>query len=159
MKKIISLLILACIILVNVSMQSCQSAKNSSATPLLKFNFEKGGGFDYEMIINMDQELMGEKMEMDMTTYYSLLVVDDDGIIKTVKSTFDRFKMRMAVKGFNIEIDTEKPLPDFGLNENETKPMLLLNNMLGAIKGKEFFMRVDAEGKVLEVNGFENMAK
>ena len=53
---------------------------------MLKFNFEKGKGYDYEMIINMDQEIMGQTMKMDMTTYYSMDVSEDDGSIKTITS-------------------------------------------------------------------------
>ncbi|MBP8244596.1 MAG: hypothetical protein KAX45_08660, partial [Chitinophagaceae bacterium] len=53
-------------------LDACQSAKNSTASKMLKFDLEKGKGYDYEMIINMDQELMGQPLQMDMTTYYSM---------------------------------------------------------------------------------------
>lgn len=142
-----------------VTTESCQSSKNSTAAKMLKFNFEKGKGYDYEMTMNMDQEIMGQKMEMDMSTYYSMDVIEDDGDVKTITSTYDRFKMNMGVAGMNIEVDSDKPLPSFGTDEDGNDPMKMLNGLLGAIKGRQFTMKINAEGKVLEVLGFEEMAK
>jgi hypothetical protein len=126
---------------------------------MLKFNFEKGKGYDYEMTSNMDQEIMGQPMQMDMSFYYSMDVTDDDGTVKTITTVIDRFKMKMGVAGMNIDIDTAKPLPSLGETEDGKDPMKMLNNLFGAIKGQKFSMKVDAEGKVQEVTGFENMAK
>ena len=36
--------------------------------------------------------------------------------------------------------------------------MRMLNSLMGAIKGRKFSMKVNAEGKVLEVTGFKEMA-
>ncbi|MEO5946702.1 MAG: DUF6263 family protein [Chitinophagaceae bacterium] len=154
MKRIFYLLLLSGLFMAVVTTESCQSAKTSTASKMLKFNFEKGKGYDYEMIMNMDQEIMGQKMKMDMTTYYSMDVVEDDGAIKTVTSTYDRFKMDMNIAGMNMEVDSDKPVSGDG-----TDPMKMLNKILGAIKGRQFTMKIDAEGKVLEVTGFEDMAK
>ena len=41
----------------------------------------------------------------------------------------------------------------------EKNPMKMMNQLFGAIKGQKFTMKVNAEGKVQEVTGFENMAK
>lgn len=137
------------------TIQSCQSTKSATSTKLLKFNFEKGKGYDYEMIINMDQDVMGQTMQMDMSNYYSMDVVEDDGTTKTISTTFDRFKMTMGVAGMNIEVDTDKPINSIGGQEN---PIAKVNAILGAVKGKKFSMKVDAEGKVLDVTGLQNMA-
>lgn len=142
-----------------VTTESCQSAKTSTATKMLKFNFEKGKGYDYEMTMNMEQEIMGQKMKMDMLTYYSMDVMEDDGAIKTVTSTYDRFKMDMNVAGMNIEVDSDKPLSSLGTDDEGNDPMKMLNGLLGAIKGRKVTMKINAEGKVLEVIGFEDMAK
>lgn len=154
MKRILYLLLLSGLLMGVVTTESCQSAKTSTATKMLKFNFEKGKGYDYEMIMNMDQEIMSQKMKMDMTTYYSMDVVEDDGAIKTVVSTYDRFKMDMNVAGIEMVIDSDKPVSGDG-----TDPMKMMNKILGAIKGRQFTMKINAEGKVLEVIGFENMAQ
>ena len=137
------------------TIQSCQSTKSATSSKLLKFNFEKGKGYDYEMIINMDQDVMGQAMQMDMSNYYSMDVIEDDGATKTISTTFDRFKMTMGVAGMNIEVDTDKPLNSMGGQEN---PIAKVNAILGAVKGKKFSMKVDAEGKVLDVTGLQNMA-
>ncbi len=141
-----------------IAFQSCQSTKTSTSSKMLKFNFEKGKGYDYEMNTSMDQEIQGQKMKMDMSAYYSMIVTDDDGTLKTITSTIDRFKMKMDMGGFNINVDTDQPLPSLGKTEDGKDPMKILNSVFGAIKGQQFQMKVNAEGKVLEVTGFEDMA-
>ncbi len=159
MKKIIVLMVVMLSVASVVTIQSCQSAKSSTASKMLKFNFENGKGYDYEMITNMDQEIMGQSMQMDMTAYYSMDVKEDDGMVKTIVSVIDRFKMKVGVGGMNIDIDTDKPLPNLRETEDGKDPMKMMNSLLGAIKGQKFTMKVDAEGKIMDVTGFENMAK
>jgi Family of unknown function (DUF6263) len=159
MKKINLLLIILVAFISTIVIQSCQTTgKASSTSKMLKFNFEKGKGYDYEMITNMDQEIMGQKIQMDMAFYYSMDVTDDDGTTKTITTSIDRFKMKMAMGGMNIDIDTDEPMPSLGKTDNGKDPMKMLNSLFGAIKGQRFSMKVDAEGKVLDVSGFENMA-
>ncbi|MDZ4810612.1 MAG: DUF6263 family protein [Bacteroidota bacterium] len=158
MKKITALLLIIVSIATVVVVQSCKTAQNTTAAKMLKFNFEKGKGYDYEMISNFDQKVMGQNMQMDMSAYYSMDVSEDDGSMKTITSTIDRFKMKMGVMGFNIDVDTDKPMPSLGTTEDGKDPMKMINTIFGAIKGQKFIMKVDAEGKVQEVKGFENMA-
>jgi hypothetical protein len=155
MKKIT--VILLAIIAVG-AIQSCQSTKSATSSKMLKFNFEKGKGYDYEMIINMDQDIMGQAMQMDMTNYYSMDVVADDGTTKTITTTYDRFKLNMKVGPMDIDVDSDKPLQemDGGGKEN---PMKMLNSLFGAIKGRKFSMKVNAEGKVEEITGIKEMAQ
>ncbi len=157
MKKLLYLILVCGIFFGTITVESCQSTKSSTASRMLKFNFEKGKGYDYEMIMNMDQNVMGQKTQMDMTTYYSMDVVEDDGSIKTVNATYDRFKMKMDFSGFNIEVDSDKPLPNFG--EELNKPLKMLNGLLGAVKGRKFVMKINDEGEILDISGFENMAQ
>ncbi len=162
MKKITALLLIIVSITTVVGLQSCKTAQNTTAAKMLKFNFEKGKGYDYEMITNMDQEIMGQSMQVDMAAYYSMDVAEDDGNMKTLTSIIDRFKMKMNVMGMNIDVDTENPskVPTLGgLEDGEKNPLEIVNRLFGAIKGQKFTMKVDAEGKVKEVTGFENMAK
>jgi len=159
MKKITALLLIIASIKTVVGIQSCKNGQNTTAAKMLKFNFEKGKGYDYEMISNIDQEVMGQNMQMDMAAYYSMDVSEDDGNMKTITSTIDRFKMKMGVMGFNIDVDTDKPLPSLGTTEDGKDPMKMIGSVFAAIKGQKFTMKVDAEGKVQEVTGFENMGK
>lgn len=137
---------------------SCQTTKSSTASKMLKFDFEKGGGYDYEMILNMDQEVMGQKIKMDLTSYYSMDVTGDDGQNKTISTTYDRFKMSMDIGGMNIEVDSDEPFPNLGKGD-EKEGMQMLNRFMGAIKGRKFSMKVNPEGKILEISGFNGMAE
>ena len=67
-----------CVVAIIAGIQSCQSTKSSTAAKLLKFNFEKGKGYDYDMTVSMDQEILGQQITVDMTTYYSRDVKEDD---------------------------------------------------------------------------------
>lgn len=155
MKKIIVILVA---IITIAGIQSCQSTKSATGSKMLKFNFEKGKGYDYEMIINVDQDMKGQTMQMDMTNYYSMDVVADDGDTKTITTTYDRFKMNMKVGPMNIDVDSDKPLPEMSGNGKED-PMKMLNSIFGAIKGRKFSMKVNAEGRVEEVSGFKDIAQ
>jgi len=156
MKRIIPLAAAALLLFTVCMLEACQSAKNSTASKMLKFDLEKGKGYDYEMIINMDQELMGQPVQMDMTTYYSMDITADDGNVKTISSTLDRFKMKTSVMGFNIEVDTDDPL---GSDTTELKknPVELMKKMFTALKGTRFSMKVDREGKITDIIGLENL--
>ncbi len=156
MKKIVVILVA---IITIAGIQSCQSTKSAAGSKMLKFNFEKGKGYDYEMIINMDQDMMGQTMQMGMTNYYSMDVVADDGTTKTITTTYDRFKMNMKVGPMNIDVDSDKPLSETGDDNGKQDPMKMINSIFGAIKGKKFSMKVNAEGKVEEVTGFKEMAQ
>lgn len=158
MKKI-TLFVTAVIALAVVSsFEACQPAKSSTASKMLKFNLENGKGYDYEMMVSMDQEIMGQPIKLDMTTYYSMDVSGEDAGSRTINASFERFKMKTAVSGINLDIDTDKPIIG-DTADLEKNPMEAMNKVFGAIKGQQFIMKVNAEGKITEVKGFENMAK
>lgn len=135
---------------------SCQSTKSATTSRMLRFGFEKGKGYDYEMIMSMDQEMGGQKVPIDVTTYYSMDVTGDDGTTKELTTTIDRFKMKADMMGMNLEIDTDQPIMDAG--DNGKSPLERMNKLLGAIKGRKFKMKINAEGKVVDVSGFSEMA-
>lgn len=141
-----------------ILLESCQSAKNSTASKMLKFNLEKGRGYDYEMIMNFDQELMGQAFKMDMTTYYSMDVDGDEGGIKTIRSVIERFKMNTSLMGMNVDVDTDHPVKDDSASLRKD-PMAVISRVFGAIKGQVFTMKVNQQGKILEVTGFEKMGE
>lgn len=158
MKKINYLILALGVLIVAAGFEACQSAKSSTATKMLKFNLEKGKGYDYEMTVNLDQEIIGQPMKMDMTTYYSMDVNGDDGGVKTLVSTFDRFKMKTAIAGMNIDVDTDNEVKGDSADIDKN-PMAVFNKVFGSIKGQKFTMKVNPEGKITEVTGFENMAE
>lgn len=140
-----------------VGLEACQTAKTSTATKMLKFNLEKGKGYDYELTTNMDQEIMGQPMKMDMVMYYSMDVSGEDEGAKTIIASFERFKMKTEVAGFNLDVDTDKPLPAESGDSNDD-PFKAINKVFSAVKGQKFTMKVNAEGKITDVQGFETMA-
>jgi hypothetical protein len=97
------------LLIISATWQSCQTTKSSTATKMLKFNLEKNKGYDYELTLNMDQEIMGQQIQMDMGVYYSMDVISDDGYTKTITSSIERFKMKTGAAGMNYEVDTDKP--------------------------------------------------
>ncbi len=140
--------------------EGCQSTKSSTSAKMLKFNLENGKGYDYEMTMNMDQEVQGQKIKLDMATYYSMNVNSAEGDMREITAAIDRFKISTSAAGFNMDIDTDKPMPPIGDSSGmEKNPLQMVNKMFGAIKGQKFTMKVNAEGKVMEVKGFETMAQ
>lgn len=155
MKKVI-FIFLATISMATI--QSCQTAKTATGSKMLKFNFEKGKGYDYEMIINMDQDRGGQISQTDMSAYYSLYVTDDDGTTKTITNTFERVVMNVGMAGMNLVVDSDKPIPETSDKNEKEDPIKMLNKIFGAIKGKKFNMKVNTEGKVMEVRGLSDIA-
>lgn len=138
------------------SLLSCQSAKTATSSRTLKFGLENGKAYDYETVMNMDQELMGQKLQADMSTYYSLKVISDSGDIRSIEASIDRFAMKTGVGGMNIEIDTDKPLNGSG-TEKVDSAILMVNKLFAAIRHQKFIMKVNSEGSIVEVTGFEKM--
>ena len=157
MKRIVVVAAIAFALVAVSVLPACQSAKNSTTSKMLSFNFEKGKGYDYEMIVSMDQEQGEQSMKMDMSNYYSMDVTAEEGDVKTITTTYERFKMNMQVGIVSIEVDSDKPLPSLGSlgKEGDLKKV---NSVMGAIRGRKFQMKVNKEGRILELSGFENMA-
>ena len=156
MKKIILSLLFLAVLSGTYSIQSCKSSQ-ASASRLLKFNLEKGKGYDYEMVWDLDQEIMKQDMAISITGGYSVEVADDDGNIKTISAEYNDFKMNMKIMGKEIDVDTQKPVTDTNTEDIKQDPGVLMNKIFRSIIGKKFTMRVDKEGKVLEIIGFDNL--
>lgn len=156
MKRIYFSFATALFLLTVFMLDACQSAKNATTSKMLKFDLEKGKAYDYEMIINMDQELMGQPVQMDMTTYYSMDITEDDGNAKTISSKLERFKMKTAMMGFNIDVDTDEPVNRDTLDVNKN-PLEIMKKIFAALKGTKFNMKVNREGKITEVIGLDNL--
>lgn len=154
MKKLISLVIAIPVLVTIISIQSC---KSPTAGKVLKFNLEKGKTYDYEMIWDMDQQMMGQDSKINISGGYTIAVTDDKDNVKTLKAVYKDFKMYMKMMGMEINIDTDKPGEPLSEADIKANPLGMMSRMFAGIKGKEFTMKVDGEGKVLEVSGFEQI--
>ena len=152
MKKIVILVAVIVAALTTAVVQSCRS--NQSVSRVLKFNLEKGKGYDYEIIMNMDQQMMGQDTKMMLTGNYTMLVTEDDGTVKTLTGKYKSFKMNMKMMGIEIDIDTDKPSPPMTEDEMKMDPAKMMTRIFAGITGKSFTIKVDAEGNIVEVKGF-----
>jgi hypothetical protein len=157
MKKIGSLFFTAVVAIILLNIESCQSSK-TSAGKLLQFNLEKGKLYDYEMVMDLNQGMLGQSNKISMMTGYTVYVTDDDGKIITLTLMYNDFKMNMKMMGMEIDVDTDKPVPAMTEEDIKNNPMNLVNKVFSNIKGKKFTMKVNREGKVLEVSGFDEIA-
>lgn len=135
---------------------ACQSSRNTTNSRLLQFNFQPGKAYDYDMITEFDQEIMGQKQQVSVSAQYGMQVSDRSDSSVAISTRFNAFKMDLEVMGMSLEVDTEKPLP--ADTSAELTPLSLINKMFHAIKGQQFEMVVTKEGKVVEVSGLEKIA-
>lgn len=141
-----------------VIIQSCQSTKTATSSKMLRFNFEKGKGYDYETIMNLDFVSGNDTRQTDMTVYYSLLVTEDYDSVKTIQAKYERFKMSLDIAGLNIMIDSDNPVSTGGNKTEASEIMSMMNQFFGAIKQQKFTLKVNAEGSITEITGFDEMA-
>lgn len=155
-------LLLSVIIITGIgltSLLSCQSASKASGTKLLKFNPKQGDGYDYTMVWDLEQKIMENDVKISMDALYSMDVTGDDGTVKTLTTKYKSFKLSMKMTGFEMDIDTDKPLPPLTPEEVQADPSLIVKRAFTGIAGKSFTMKIDAEGKILEVTGFDEILK
>ena len=126
---------------------------------MLKFNLEKGKSYDYEMVMDMDQEVMNQKNKIGMTAAYMIDVADDNGTVKTLDIAYKDFKMNMNVMGQEINIDASKKPDSANTTGSDSNPMEMMTNAFSGIIGKKFTMKVTEAGKIEEVTGFEEMIR
>ncbi|MBI3137966.1 MAG: hypothetical protein HYZ15_05225 [Sphingobacteriales bacterium] len=135
---------------------SCQSSRSATSSRMLRFNYENGKGYDYEMEMLFEQKILETPVKIGMNTYYSIDVQADDGNVKTLAARYERFKMDMDMVGMKLNVDTEDPVDTAGFAGDK---LAMLGRVFRAVKGKSFEMKVDGEGKVLEVKGFKEMTE
>ena len=153
MRKIINLLLPATLLF---SVFACNS---NSESRLLKFNLEKGKSYSYEVVMDLDQEVMNQKNRIGFVAGYTINVVDDNGTLKTLDVVYKDFKMNMNVMGQQINIDAAKKPDTLSLESLKENPMQVLTNAFSGIIGKKFTMKVTAAGKIEEITGFEEMIR
>jgi hypothetical protein len=152
MKKII---LLPAIIIVLIAVTGVQSCKNSdaSAGSVLKFNLEKNKQYDYEIIWDMDQKVMDKDSKINLQANYSFEVTEEKDKIKTLRAVYNNFRLYMKIMDMEMDIDTDKPVD----NMEGDDQMAIMKKLFTGIKGKAFTMKVDEEGNVLSVSGFDEI--
>jgi hypothetical protein len=130
------------------------SCKNSSTGSPLKFNLEKGKQYGYEIAWNMDQKIMDRDDKINLRGNFSFEVIADDGKIKTLKGVYRSFRLYMKIMELEMDIDTDKPVAAAGENENIEG---MMHRLFSKIKGNAFKMKVDEEGNILSISGFDEI--
>jgi len=132
---------------------SCNSSSASDAVEL-KFKLPKGKKYEYamNMEMQMNQEIMGKKMDMknDMGFTYLFEVTNDSSEWKTVSSTISKINMDMSANGRTMHFDTDMPATDSG-------PTATMGKVFGAMKGSQFSFTVNDKGDIGEVKGIKEM--
>jgi hypothetical protein len=136
----------------------CQSPKTSTSSKLLRFNYSKGRGYDYELIMNMDRKSEAGTQQSDMTAYYSMEVSGEEDNFKTIKTRYERFKMSFDINGMGIAIDTDQPFTASQGDTSMKNSISNINRFFGAIKNQQFVLKVNTEGKIVEITGLSQMA-
>ena len=153
MRKLVSLVLFPAICFLVIS---CKSKTGESR--MLKFNLEKGKSYDFEMVMDMDQEVMNQKNKIGITAAYVINVADDNGTLKTLDIAYKDFKMNMNVMGQEIIIDASKK-PDSAAGTSADNSMQMMTSAFSGIIGKKFTMKVTEAGIIEEVTGFEEMLR
>jgi hypothetical protein len=117
---------------------------------LLKFNFQKGKTYNYNMNFDVAQKKGEQSRTTTMKWNYDMQVVDEKGNIKTIKTTYKRIEMAMDMGTQKMEFSSEKKVDAYDF-------MQLPSKMFGIIKGKSFTMQVNDKGEVLSVSGFDKI--
>jgi hypothetical protein len=134
---------------------SCKTAQNATTTEL-KFNLQKGKTYDYQMNFDIAQEVAAQKISTSLNGNYIMEVLEDSNEVKTIKTTYNRLFLKMNMPGQNIEMDSDR---QDTTSPAENDPNHIMNTVFSGLKGKSFFIKVDKEGKVLEVSGMQQMGE
>lgn len=154
MKKLIFLIAIA---FTAIAIYSCKTSSGTTSSHVLKFNLEKGKQYDYEMVWDMNQQMMGQENDFSFGAFYTIDVTEDDGNIRTLKGTYKKINMSMTMMGMQIDINSDDVMDMQSDGSNEKNPIAMMKKVFSAIVGKSFMMKANEEGKILEISGFKEM--
>lgn len=157
MKKISILFAALLLIITAGGFQSCKTSSSASTTKVLKFNLEQGKGYDYEMVWDLDSKVAGQESNISITGLYSMNVTSIDDKIRSISTMYKSLRMNMKLAGMTLDIDSDKPVQNNGETDISKNPLGMMNKVVSGMVGKKFIIKVDEEGKVLEVIGFEKI--
>lgn len=153
MKKFMVWPIITIALIVVTGLQSCKNTDTPGGSEF-KFNLEKNKQYDYDLAWYTDQELMDRNDRINWLTGYTLEVMEEKDKIKTLRVVYNSFRLYMKIMDFEMDIDSNKPVDSAGIGEDNA-----MKNAFIKIVGKSFSIKVDEEGNVLSVNGFEEIIK
>lgn len=120
---------------------------------LMAFNLQKGKTYDYRMVMDMERNTAERSTSTGVDWIYKMKVTGDDGKIKTITASYKRIAMNMKMGGQKMEFSSDNSTGE------AISPMGMLSNMFSAMKGKEFFVKVNRKGEVVAVEGFEKIGE
>jgi hypothetical protein len=119
----------------------------------LKFNLRVGKKYDYQIKFDLTQQAPNRQMTTTMDVNYDLAVVGESAGMKTIQITYDRLAMIMNMGGQKMELNS-----DMDIKEAQG-PLGMVGGIFRAMKGKSFTMKVNSEGQIKEVKGFEEIGE
>jgi Family of unknown function (DUF6263) len=138
-----------------VILNGCKSAAGTNASSELKLKLEKGKIYDYTFDFDINQQAGGQEVKSKMLMAFSVGVTAEEGDNKIMKLTYERIRMEIGSAAGGTTVDTDSPVPSDA--DVKANPMLMMNKMFAAMKGKTITMKANAAGDVLEVTGFEEL--
>lgn len=157
MKKVIQLSALATVLLATTSTIACKSSddkkdskEQSSSTPSsdgyrLKFQLKPGTSFSFENDIKQTIEASGSNTSNNIFTKYTFNTSTSTDANTKIEVMYDEMTMEMSLMGQSMKMGSKE--------QNEE------SKIFRDIINKPFSMIVSPEGKVLKVEGFENIDK
>jgi hypothetical protein len=131
------------------------SCNSSIADTRFIFNLQKDRSYAYTIEWDMTQQAADDTSVVRVSSAYQLDVIDIDDDIRTITTTYKNMQVGMNMMGVDIRVDTRQPFADS--TEDHLEIPELVSRMFYALKGNSFTMKVNTEGKVLEVKGLDQV--
>ncbi|GAA4325964.1 hypothetical protein GCM10023184_14310 [Flaviaesturariibacter amylovorans] len=140
-----------------LTLAHCSDSSKNNASDNFAFNLPKGKTFLYSVDYTIGQEVQGQTINSRIQGDYSMEVTDETDSLKTLRMTYDRIAMNMVTPDQTITVDSDKG--DTATGTAEAANMQgMMNKMFRSMKGKAFTMKVNREGKVVSIEGMQQMA-
>ncbi len=118
----------------------------------LRFNLQKGKIYEYQTNFKMKQ-VEGDSLVSDVSSSYSMEVLDETSGIKTIRVSYKDFLISMEA-GSQVNDSIKMERKDFTSMAQD-----LFNTAFKAMKDKSIVIRVNAKGKITEVEGLTEIIK
>lgn len=133
----------------------CKTGSKNEET-VLKFNLQNGKTYAYKMVMDLNSEAQGQKVQTAMNFDYDIAVAGDSAGVKTLKTTYKHMAMNMKLPTGEMTVDSDKPADKNA--DLQSNPSAVMGKMFAAMVGKIFVMKVDPEGKVTQISGLDEIA-
>lgn len=117
----------------------------------LKLNLNEGNRYEFVSEGEVIQGGEAQKMSTGITFSYDLQVLSSKGGVFTIKTTYNHISMVMGMGGQQMELNSEQ-----GISEG-TNPLQMLSNMFASLKGQSFILKLNQQGKVVDVSGIDKI--